>query len=335
MPPKNGTPKPPAAETAASGRPKRSTAAPAAASAPPPATKKRAAPKKTAEPAPKRAKAAPKAKKAEDAPSKPEPATGAVEEESKAAPRKRGRPPKGGETTKATVLEEAAEQQLEDELLDDAAATTGSTAAGAEKKRAKGEPSLTTSKAVQSHGATEGKKNYWLMKAEQEDRLETAHDGTQINTKFTIDDLRENTVTKPGAKPELWDGVRNHVAANHMRAMRKGDLAFFYASGGKAGRSPGIVGTMEVVSEAEWDVTTEDPGMYGFVEEGKKEQRQKWVVVGVEFRSKLDAPVSLKKLQEFKDGRLAGMQLFRQSRLSVAKVTEEEWTFITDELVGR
>jgi len=248
-----------------------------------------------------------------------------VEEESKAAPRKRGRPPKGGETTKATVLEEAAEQQLEDELLDNTAATEA-TAMGAAKSE-KGEQALPSSSA--RSGTV---KNYWLMKAEQEDRIETAHDGTQINTKFTIDDLRENTITKPDARPELWDGVRNHVAANNMRAMRKGDLAFFYASGGKAGRSPSIVGTMEVVSEAEWDVTTEDPSTYGYVDESKKEQRQKWVVVGVSFRSKLK-PISLKKLQEHKDGKLASMQLFRQSRLSVAKVTQEEWTFIIDELV--
>ncbi len=29
---------------------------------------------------------------------------------------------------------------------------------------------------------------------------------------------------------EGWDGVRNHQACNNMRAMKKGDLGFFYHS---------------------------------------------------------------------------------------------------------
>ena len=165
------------------------------------------------------------------------------------------------------------------------------------------------------------------MKAEQEDREERTADGTIVNTKFTIDDLRSKT------KPELWDGVRNYVAANNMRAMRKGDLAFFYASGGKQGRSPGIVGVMEVVSEAEPDVTVSDRSSYGYVEDER--QRGKWVVVGVEFRRKLRRPVSLKELQKYKGegGKLERMQLLRLTRLSVVRVEAEEWRFITEELV--
>ena len=41
-------------------------------------------------------------------------------------------------------------------------------------------------------------------------------------------------------------GIRNYVARNNLRAMRKGDLAFFYHSNCK---EPGIVGTMEIVRE--------------------------------------------------------------------------------------
>lgn len=47
---------------------------------------------------------------------------------------------------------------------------------------------------------TSGRKNYWLMKAEQEDREETLKDGSVFNSKFTIDDLRDK------AEPEPWDG---------------------------------------------------------------------------------------------------------------------------------
>ncbi|TKA72444.1 hypothetical protein B0A55_08000 [Friedmanniomyces simplex] len=256
---------------------------------------------------------------AEDAPvttkKRGRPAKGAASKspvagEGKAAPKKRGRPPKGGETTKSHADEEAAEEQLEEELLD------SNDAEGAEI----GEPAPPPS--------SSNSKRYWLMKAEQEDREERAHNGTVINTKFTIDDLRSKTTA-----PELWDGVRNHVAAKNMRAMRKGELAFFYASGGKQGRTPGIVGIMEVVSEAEHDVTTADEGAYGYVgEEGKRGQ---WCVVGVEFRKKLSKPVSLKELQQHRGAgeALEKMQLFKQSRLSVAEVSAAEWDFIMEQLV--
>ena len=41
-------------------------------------------------------------------------------------------------------------------------------------------------------------------------------------------------------------GIRNYVARNNLRAMKKGELAFFYHSNCK---EPGIVGTMEIVQE--------------------------------------------------------------------------------------
>lgn len=78
-------------------------------------------------------------------------------------------------------------------------------------------------------------RNYWLLKAEPETRLENG-----VDVKFSIDDLAAKT------KPEPWDGIRNYVARNNLRAMKKGDLAFFYHSNCK---EPGIVGTMEIVQE--------------------------------------------------------------------------------------
>lgn len=79
-------------------------------------------------------------------------------------------------------------------------------------------------------------KNYWLLKAEPESRIEKGKD-----VKFSIDDLQACT------KPEPWSGVRNHVAKNNMLRMRQGDLAFFYHSSCKI---PGVVGIMEIVQEA-------------------------------------------------------------------------------------
>ena len=73
------------------------------------------------------------------------------------------------------------------------------------------------------------------MKAEPESRIENG-----IDMKFSIDDLRDRQA------PEAWDGVRNLVARNNMRAMRVGDLAFFYHSNCKV---PGVAGVMEIVAE--------------------------------------------------------------------------------------
>lgn len=78
-------------------------------------------------------------------------------------------------------------------------------------------------------------RQYWLMKAEPESRMENG-----IDMKFSIDDLKERN------GPEPWEGVRNYAARNHMRAMRVGDLAFFYLSNCKV---PGIAGVMEIVRE--------------------------------------------------------------------------------------
>lgn len=41
-------------------------------------------------------------------------------------------------------------------------------------------------------------------------------------------------------------GIRNFAARNNLRAMKKGDMAFFYHSNCKP---PGIVGTMTIVQE--------------------------------------------------------------------------------------
>ena len=50
---------------------------------------------------------------------------------------------------------------------------------------------------------------------------------------------------------ESWNGVRNHTAANNLKAMKKGDLAFFYHS--NIGKE--IVGIVEIVREAYPDPT--------------------------------------------------------------------------------
>lgn len=96
-----------------------------------------------------------------------------------------------------------------------------------------------TSNDVDEEEEIESDRQYWLMKAEPDSRLENG-----VDVKFSIDDLR----AKGG--PEAWDGVRSFGARNNLRAMRKGDYAFFYHSNCKV---PGIVGVMEIVGEHEVD----------------------------------------------------------------------------------
>ena len=99
-----------------------------------------------------------------------------------------------------------------------------------------------------------------------------------------------------------WDGVRNNAARLHLRGMKAGDEAFFYHSmDDKA-----VVGVMRITREG-----APDP------------RDANWVSVRVEPERKLAKPVTLKAIKA--ETSLAGMELIRQSRLSVAPVRPEEW----------
>jgi len=104
-----------------------------------------------------------------------------------------------------------------------------------------------------------------------------------------------------------WDGVKNAQAANNMKAMQKGDQVFFYHS--RTGLE--VVGIMEVSDEHSPDVTT-DP--------------DRWVVVKVKPVRKLDKPVPLKAMKQ--NPKLKDLAIIKQSRLSVAAVSESEWQAI-------
>lgn len=108
-------------------------------------------------------------------------------------------------------------------------------------------------------------------------------------------------------KKTFWDGVRNYAARNNLRDMKKGDEVFFYHSN----EGLEIVGIAMVVKEAYQDPTTED---------------KNWVVVDISPVKKLKKPVSLAEIKE--DSQLENMELVKNSRLSVQKVTAEEWKHI-------
>ena len=101
-----------------------------------------------------------------------------------------------------------------------------------------------------------------------------------------------------------WDGVRNNAARLHLKAMKKGDEAFFYASM----TDKAVVGIMRVTREAQPD--PKDPN---------------WVSVRVEPVKPL-SPITLAQIKG--EPKLAKMELIRQSRLSVAPVREDEWDIV-------
>jgi predicted RNA-binding protein with PUA-like domain len=102
-----------------------------------------------------------------------------------------------------------------------------------------------------------------------------------------------------------WTGIRNFSARNNLRAMKKGEQAFFYHTG----KERAIVGIVKVIAEAHPDSTD-----------------AAWRAVDVAAVRPLPKPVSLAEIKANK--RLAGMALVRISRLSVQPVTEAEWKII-------
>jgi predicted RNA-binding protein with PUA-like domain len=110
-----------------------------------------------------------------------------------------------------------------------------------------------------------------------------------------------------GAAGEEWHGVRNYQARNNMRAMKVGDLGFFYHS--NLGKE--IVGIVEVCRESAPDSTTEDP---------------RWDCVMVRAVRPLARPVTLEACKV--EPGLENMVLLKNSRLSVQPVSPEEWAII-------
>ncbi len=128
--------------------------------------------------------------------------------------------------------------------------------------------------------------NYWLIKSEP--------------FKYSWEQFVKDKVTH-------WDGVRNYLARNHLKAMKKGDKLFFYHSN----EGLEIVGIAKVVKEFYQDPTTPEPA---------------WVVVDISPVKKLKKPVTLVQVKA--EMSLQEMALIKSMRLSVQPVREEEWNII-------
>ena len=101
-----------------------------------------------------------------------------------------------------------------------------------------------------------------------------------------------------------WDGVRNYQARNNLRAMKKGDLVFFYHSVS----DKEIVGVAKVTREHYPDPTAKEGD---------------WSVVDLAAVKPMKKPVSLAQIKV--DKSLEDIALIKQSRLSVMPITEAEF----------
>lgn len=124
--------------------------------------------------------------------------------------------------------------------------------------------------------------NYWLIKSEPD--------------AFSFRQMQQDKKTG-------WTGVRNYQAANNMKAMKTGDICFFYHS--NEGKE--IVGTVEV-SKTYMPDPTDETGKFGMVE--------------VKNPKPVKTPLGLAEIKTH--ATLQNMAFVRQSRLSVSPVTAAE-----------
>jgi predicted RNA-binding protein with PUA-like domain len=125
-------------------------------------------------------------------------------------------------------------------------------------------------------------KQFWLVKQEP-------------------DSYSWETFVKDGST--AWTGVRNFQARNNLRAMKKGDIVFYYHS--NVGKE--IVGVAKVTREAYPDPTAEEGD---------------WSAVEISPVKAVKTPVTLEQMKA--DPVLKNMALVRNSRISVTPVTEEQ-----------
>ncbi|PZO90950.1 MAG: EVE domain-containing protein [Sphingomonas sanxanigenens] len=118
--------------------------------------------------------------------------------------------------------------------------------------------------------------------------------------KYSFDDLIRDGET-------TWDGVRNNQAAIYLRSMKLGEEIFFYHSN----EGLAVVGIARIVKEHYIDPT--DP-------------KGRFPAVSVAPVRKVAHPVTLAAMKA--EPKLEGMAMFRQFRLSVTPIADDEWATI-------
>lgn len=125
--------------------------------------------------------------------------------------------------------------------------------------------------------------NRWLLKTEP--------------STYSFEDLTRD-------RQATWDGVRNALAQQHLRAMRAGDEVLVYHSG----RDRAVIGLARVSRSPFADPGAGNPNL---------------VAIGLTAGRRLARPVTLAAIKA--DPAFAAFPLVRFSRLSVMPVSAAEW----------
>jgi predicted RNA-binding protein with PUA-like domain len=114
-------------------------------------------------------------------------------------------------------------------------------------------------------------------------------------------------------KKTTWDGVKNNLALKNLNDIEKGDQILIYHTGDEKA----AVGVARALGGAYPDPSQKNPKM---------------LVVDIEAVKPLPRPVTLAEVKT--NSKLANFDLVRLSRLSIMKVSEEQWNII-EAMAGR
>jgi|SRR5690606_16156650 predicted RNA-binding protein with PUA-like domain len=143
---------------------------------------------------------------------------------------------------------------------------------------------------------------YWLMKSEPDE--------------LSIEALQHMERAR-------WDGVRNYQARNYLRAMKPGDLFFFYHS---SCPQPGIAGIGKILTASYPDPTALESDSHYF-DINSTSANNRWSAVDVGFVDAFPAVIPLSHLKALPQ--LAELALVKKgSRLSVMPVSPVAWQSI-------
>src|SRR5713226_10203078 len=114
-------------------------------------------------------------------------------------------------------------------------------------------------------------------------------------------------------KKTIWDGVKNNLALKNLKDIENGDQILIYHTGDEKA----AVGIARALSGAYADASKKDP---------------KLLVVDIEPVKALARPVTLAEIKA--NAKLKHFDLVRLPRLSIMRVSEEQWKII-EEMAAR
>jgi predicted RNA-binding protein with PUA-like domain len=110
-------------------------------------------------------------------------------------------------------------------------------------------------------------------------------------------------------KKTVWDGVKNNLALKNLKEIKKGDEILIYHTGDEKA----VVGVARALNGAYPDPGKKDP---------------KLLVVDIEAVKPLPRPVTLAEVKG--NSKLKNFDLARLPRLSIMKVSDEQWKSIEE-----